>query len=395
MTIDTSVPFHFKDYRHALALLEKSNFDAAPKAKFLYHVLFELTAPASSLISSANLNLLSVLANTVSLPSYTASVETLNQYNRKKKFQTKIEYKDVNITFYDDNAGVSRSLLESYYKYYFTEALVRSPDKIKPRNPGNTYQSAIPTRFGLDNNKVEPFFNYIKIFQISGKEWFCYTLVNPIISQWSHDELAYAEGAAITENKITVGYEAVLYTNGPIEANGDPAGFAETWYDQEKPPTTTTQQTREKLKPNAPVLESNASFVNVRSNTGNPIPISTAIPNPLSYPPDVFIPKSQTTLTSTSALSSSKTGRYDSSQIKNILSSDQILLNRVTNLALGSGAYSSDWGPANFSNYAKLSKQEKSIIQKDIIASIDTNSKLRIIAEQAITSAPARERPAI
>lgn len=390
MTIDTSLPFHFKDYRHAYNLLQMSDFDAAPKAKFLYHVLFDLTAEARSLISTDNLNLLSVLAKTVSLPNYTASVETLNQYNRKKKYQTKVEYKDVNISFYDDNAGVSRSLLESYYKYYFAESSRNSFTDISPRN---TY-GINDKKYGLDNAKTLPFFNYIKIFQLSKHKWFCYTLVNPIISQWSHDELAYSEGGSITENKITVGYEAVLYTKGDITPTGDPAGFADTWYDLEKAPTVTyTQPSRTVLKPTIPATESSKSFNEVVSNAGSAIPISPNTAGPLGYPPDLFIPKSQANNQTNVSTVAGKTGRYDAKQIQNILSSNQTLLNRVTNLALGSGAYSSEWGPSNFSNYAKLSKQEKSSIQQEIISSIATNSKLQIVAEKAITSTVSNERP--
>jgi hypothetical protein len=386
MTIDTSLPFHFKDYRHAHVLVQSSNFDAAPKAKFLYHVVFELTADARPLISSDNLNLLSVLAKTVSLPSYTATIETLNQYNRKKKVQTKIEYKDINISFYDDNASVSSTLLKTYYNYYFAEGSAGGPENISPRD---TYSNEIPKRFGLDNSKKTPFFSYIKIFQLSKQKWFCYTLVNPIISQWSHDELAYAEGAAITENKITVGYEAVVYTEGTIEDKGYPAGFAEVWYDLEKPPAVYTNPPSPNVKPNVTPAISDAAFKEVNGNSGDPILISYGTTG-VGYPPGYSVPKSRAR-TETTALSSGKTGKYDSAQIQNILSTDQALLNTVTNLALGSGSYSSEWGPANFSNYAKLSQQEKATIQQDILSNIETNSRLRIIAEKAITARPPTE----
>lgn len=386
MTIDTSLPFHFKDYRHAHALVQNSNFDAAPKVKFLYHIVFELSTEANGLISSENLNLLSVLANTVTLPSYNASVETLNQYNRKKNFQTKIEYKDVNVSFYDDNAGVSRSLLESYYKYYFAEASARSFEDINPRN-NLTGANIASNRFGLDNTKTEPFFKYIQIFQLSKQKWFCYTLVNPIISQWSHDELAYAEGSAIVENKISIKYESVLYTKGDISENGDPAGFADVWYDLEKAPAGTyTQPSRTVLKPTAPTTQTTSIFRTNDESTRAPVPVGYNVPDPFTFPPEITVPQATPRPETVSASVSSSRGRYDTAQIQNILSSNQVFLNQVTNLALGSGTYSSEWGPSNFSNYASLSSSEKATIQQDILSKLNTNNKLRIIAEDVISS---------
>jgi hypothetical protein len=69
-------------------------------------------------------------------------------------------------------------------------------------------------------------------------EYVTYTLVNPLITQWAHDDVSNADGAGTLENKITVAYEAVFYEAGAVQAgaNGEPAGFGQDHYDRTPSP---------------------------------------------------------------------------------------------------------------------------------------------------------------
>ena len=49
------------------------------------------------------------------------SVETLNQYNRKRLAQTKIEYNPVQIEFHDDGGDLVRNMWYNYFKYYYKD----------------------------------------------------------------------------------------------------------------------------------------------------------------------------------------------------------------------------------------------------------------------------------
>lgn len=373
----------FKDYSHAYTLIKSTNFDAAPKGKFLYHIVFELTeeakrASTTTLMSNANttnLQLLSVLAKSVSLPSYTANIETVNQYNRKKKYQTKIEYKDIDISFYDDNKGVSRALLESYLSYYFKES-TRNVSDYQTVNPRDKYNSVVG-RYGLDNNKTRPFFEYIKIFQLAKKNFFCYTLINPIVSSWSHDDLAYAEGAAIPENKITVGYEAVLYTNGFISDTGDPPNFADIWYDKVKGVDVPGPA----ASPfNLGTFPPNTQPPNITTRNGvlaEPFfPTQTSPGNLLGYE----IPKGNSSPVLPASAVSSSTAQYDSTQLQNIAQQDPVVLDAITTAALGSGKYSPEWGSSNFSEFQNLSEEEQNTIRADVVNKISTDTNIQILA---------------
>lgn len=237
-----------RDARHAHVFYTQNAHLFTPKVKFLYHVVFSFTANAQgkSPISEKYKNELSVLAKEVDLPQYTAQIVTKQQYNRKKHIQTRIDYNDVKIVFHDDSLGASRAMFEEYYNYYFRDGQTQdsntrfdSLDKLAENVP----------RYGLDNAVVAPFFNYIKIYQMARQRWFSYTLLNPILSSWGHDTLAYSEGAGTTENRMVVNYEGVLYENGNIDVDRNnnmtdgPAGFTEAGYDLTPSPRTPSTAT--------------------------------------------------------------------------------------------------------------------------------------------------------
>ena len=55
---------------------------------------------------------LNMLVKAVDLPKFSVQTVTKNMYNRKKNLQTTLEYDPVNITFHDDNLGLTTTLME-------------------------------------------------------------------------------------------------------------------------------------------------------------------------------------------------------------------------------------------------------------------------------------------
>ena len=58
-----------------------------------------------------------------------------------------------------------------------------------------------------------------------------YVLINPLITNWSHDQYDYTQGGGIMQNSMTIAYETVKYYSGAIarpSPGGDPnvQGFA-------------------------------------------------------------------------------------------------------------------------------------------------------------------------
>ena len=218
---------HLRDARHAHQIYTQNNFAFAPKTKYMYHVRFD---PNDEIGNSATSNVfrfqkeLGVLVKSADLPSFRASVENKNQYNRKKNVQTRVDYQDCRISFHDDSTGVTRALLEEYYRYYFVDANKTTSGVDGAYGPRDKYFARVPN-YGLNNEKRNPFFKYITIYQLSRRNWVAYTLVNPLLTAWDHGSVE-STSSDFNENTISVAYEAVQYTSGTV--SGDtPAGFSD------------------------------------------------------------------------------------------------------------------------------------------------------------------------
>ena len=218
---------HLRDARHANQIYTQNNFAFSPKSKYMYHVRFD---PNDEIGNSATSNgfrfqkELGILVKSADLPSFRASVENKQQYNRKKNVQTRVDYQDCRIAFHDDNTGVTRSLLEEYYRYYFADANKVTTGKDGAYGARDKYFARVPA-YGLDNGKKTPFFKSITIYQLARRNWVAYTLVNPLLTAWDHGSVDSTDGT-FNENTINIAYEAVQYTSGTV-AGDTPAGFAD------------------------------------------------------------------------------------------------------------------------------------------------------------------------
>jgi len=218
------------DFRHAARLFSDDSFRLAPKSKFNYHVSFGINTVA---LKSLNFdfrhrNEINMLVKKCDLPKFTIATEVLNQYNRKKIVQNKVDYTPINISFHDDRLGVTRQLWENYFRYYYADSTVAGKAGAYNRT-AMTNSSFIKTPYGFDNNSSIPFFDKITIYQMANKQYASYTLVNPVITAWNHDTLDY--GSSIpAEQSMTVAYEAVAYGTGNV-SQGNPPGFAQDHYD--------------------------------------------------------------------------------------------------------------------------------------------------------------------
>ena len=225
------------DFQHAARLYVDDTFRLAPKNKFLYYAVFNI---ANNVLSDTAFQdrhrlELNYLVKKMDLPKYTLDTTTLNQYNRKTTVYTKITYEPITITLHDDNNGVTNGLWALYYGYYFADRL-NAGDPYSGISPAayslNTYDAkdGQPFRYGLDNDSFGRFFDSIQLFTLSRHRFTSYTLCNPKITAWQHDQLDQMDGSGVLENTMTLAYDAVLYNSGLVEVD-DPTGFAVLHYD--------------------------------------------------------------------------------------------------------------------------------------------------------------------
>lgn len=427
--INSDSELHLRDARHAMQLYTEHGHALGPKTKFLYHVVFEYAAPYDKIPNSSSYRKeLGVLVKSVDLPKYRASVETKNQYNRKKRVQTRIDYDEINVRLHDDNTGVTRAMLEEYYKFYYRDG--HKNDKGKPLDygPRDKFAGAVP-RYGLDNFSNGPFFSHIRIYQLAKQKWFSYTLINPILTNWGHDSMEYADGSGIMENSMTIAYEGVLYNYGDIQQGNEPVGFSdiETRYDQVHSPLTSleafqgyeTAGVGRQIEPviipqfdkydNQGLNTLGSIFRNVSSGRKDPRGILTSILNTskegrqlnrlgqILFPSPRGASPRDTGATSAARGSANGTSRasgtisetrpLDGARIQSALTTNRKALDSTVRRALATGAYSSEWNSRNFNNFNNLSQSEKTSIENDIInRAASGDRKLAQIASEAIRS---------
>jgi hypothetical protein len=233
-----------QSYSHASRLYLDDYYKYAPKNGWIYYVQFSINSNTGNQLVNhfidKNGGVIGMLVKTADLPKFRMATEVLNQYNRRTYIQNKIEYQPIAMTLHDDHNNTSTSLWEAYYRYYFADdaenTYLYPTPPVKYGNIKYTAEGDIPTSYGLNNGikDYQPFFRYIELFQLNRQQYTSFRLINPIITDWSHDNLNQSEGKFL-ENKMTVGYEAVKYLNGRVGGEGSP-DFNKNNYDKTPSP---------------------------------------------------------------------------------------------------------------------------------------------------------------
>lgn len=249
-----------RDYTHASRVFATNSYELKPRFKFLFHVSFTLNTKEipylDGVLGPGDIQELSLLVKTVDLPKYTIQTETLNQYNRKRVVQTRIDYQPVTLTFHDDGGDNARKLWYYYYTYYYKDATqpYLTPE-VTNGSDGNSQNRQ--AGFGYNSRDIyddtmqvkdwgfigeswkdgtssasgkPPFFRDIRIYGMDQRKFAEYVLINPIITAWNHDQYDYSQGNGIMQHTMTVAYETVKYYDGAIgrsRPDTNVKGFAE------------------------------------------------------------------------------------------------------------------------------------------------------------------------
>lgn len=272
--------FYEKTSRHASYNFNQESqalYRNQPKFAFEYYVGINLNnvGTASSYISqffnSPSWDQIAPLVKKVDMPAMKIQTEHLNQYNRKRISQTKVDFEPVKMVFHDVADGKTLKLWEMYYRYYFGDGTEPGKNDAKQASSSNGPMSVssfiknitpkinpnIQKLFGvktpasaksptntdgqksmlenivedkLDNhnfgfnlptvNNVRSLIQSIDIYQVHAGRFNQVTLVNPRISQFQHDTLDYAEGGKTIELTLTFEYEYAYYTIQNMKIGG-------------------------------------------------------------------------------------------------------------------------------------------------------------------------------
>ena len=238
-----------RDYSHASKAFRTNGYANAPRLKFLFHTYFTINTanipPLQSIYGAGQLSTIGVLVKTVQLPQFKIATDTLNQYNRKRVIQKKIDYEPVQIEFHDDGGDLIRSMWYNYFSYYYKDPSQKYGNT--PNSNGTLGEDKINAAgFSYNNRDIyennrqvndwgyvgesysdgtnsasgkPPFFRDIRIYGFDQHKFVEYVLVNPLISAWNHDTYEYSSNDGIMKNTMTIQYETVKYYSGAIGAS--------------------------------------------------------------------------------------------------------------------------------------------------------------------------------
>jgi hypothetical protein len=227
-----------KDYSHASKTFVADGYSLSPNNKYLFHVYFNLNTagiPELADLLGTDKEKIGLLVKTVALPTYTIDIDEVNQYNRKRYIQKRIDYNPVEFAFHDDGSDLIRSMWYHYYNYYYHDSgygYSLADDGSKNYAINDIYNN---TRFshdwgysgrGLNSDTKPPFFLDISIYGLNRGNFVEYTLINPIISSWDHDTYDYSSTADTMQHRMTVNYETVKYARGKVAEGEKIRGFA-------------------------------------------------------------------------------------------------------------------------------------------------------------------------
>jgi len=272
---------YLKDYRHAAKTFRTNGYQNSPRFKFLFHVYFNLNTtdipPLRQIFVGSDSSTVGLLVKTIDLPRYQLDVDVMNQYNRKRLIQKRIQYQPVTVKFHDDGGDLIRNMWYNYFSYYY-------------KDPSQKYQVITNTNGSSGNSQVQSagfsynardiysyqrqvgdwgyvgesysdgtntaggkpaFFRDITIFGFDQHKWVSYVLINPMITDWDHDTYDYSQSDGVMENSMTINYETVKYYSGAIggaRPDTNATGFGDpATYDEDPSPLSRPGGTRSVL----------------------------------------------------------------------------------------------------------------------------------------------------
>lgn len=167
-----------------------------PKFKNCFIVEFILTPFAKNFIETQlpdthtgfNTANVSCLVKDTGLPSFGFNTERVNQYNRSRVVTGEIEYKPLNMTFYDTADSAAYLLMDAYRKYYYGDFFAKTSASFRNDVLSSSDQfELMGTNWGrsvMNNGNYDSqyFFQQINIYEIDNDTYTVHNMFNVYIS---------------------------------------------------------------------------------------------------------------------------------------------------------------------------------------------------------------------
>lgn len=154
-----------------------------PRQKFNFTLILDRAETGSTVFTKVS---------SVTAPSYSADTTIMNQYNKKRVVQTRLNYDPITVSFYDTFDNEWHDTMKSYLSHYYnngagiaTRTALEGSSVVTP---------VFETDLGFTPNAIRYFFPRIRIIQNGYRnEYRETTLINPIITNMQGDTLDYSD----------------------------------------------------------------------------------------------------------------------------------------------------------------------------------------------------------
>lgn len=143
--------------------------------------------------------------------SFSTDSVVLNQYNKKRVVQTRLNYDPITVTFYDTFDNAFHNIMTRYMKHYFNGD--NGIDVRTTLEGDSVVNPSFTTDLGFTPNDVRYFFPTIEIVQNGYQAQHRRTILkNPIITQVQGDTLDYSDSNPVVYT-VTFQPESVQVVN--------------------------------------------------------------------------------------------------------------------------------------------------------------------------------------
>lgn len=194
-----------------------------PKLKFSFIVEFVLSETALNFIATqlpdSHINFalrnVSCFARSSDLPSTAFTLDKLNQYN-KTRYQTgALEYKPVQMSFYDTSDSAALLLLDAYRKYYYGDFFQKDLNSFRNDVLSTPLQfESISQNWGRSvmnngNYNEQYFFKRINIYEIDNDTYTCHNMFNVYIEDVQMEQKSMDSMGEPSSLTLTLKYEGM------------------------------------------------------------------------------------------------------------------------------------------------------------------------------------------
>ncbi len=155
-------------------------------------------------IDTQNKNLEFLRVQDVTLPGYSFDTQIMNQYNRKRVVQTKLNYGQLTVNFYDTNDGTFHNLIKQYVaNYYNTGNGITFFNDVTSGDADTVLGEDFETTMGFTPTGNRYFFPQIKVKQYGEAGNVRTTkLTNCMLISITGDTLSYSDSGAVIWNAV-------------------------------------------------------------------------------------------------------------------------------------------------------------------------------------------------